>query len=961
MIAIAASIAWFAVTTTLLRADQGLPVAEIEHEGPVDFAKQIMPLLRRNCVACHNATEAAGGLVLETPESILEGGDEGPGLVPGNAAESLVFQLAAHRRESFMPPEDNDVGAKNLTPEEIGWFKLWIDQGAKGTTGVATSIDWQLPPPGATPIYAVAVSPDGRFVAAGRANQIPIYSLGTRQEFNRLIDPALRVRGRDGKSDAAHRDAVQSLAFCSDGRRLASGGFRTAKIWVRRDGVQTGQPFDTNVEIDAFAVSGDQRRAAIAQADGKLRIYDLVSGTEVFSIDSSTASITHLSLDHDGSWLAAASNRIVRQWNVATGQQAPLVEHPCDVTSIAIVGEEHQLVSGGADHLIRLWNSTDGSAIGTFTGHTAPITALLGIPGQSDRLVSASFDGTARLWDTSTEEVVQKFDHAAAIVTVDVAADRQRIATGAETGSTKLWNLGDGQLIAELVDDAGASETTSELQRNVQLTNKHVQNAQSDVDAATKRLQIEEANAEAAAKKLADAETAAKEKAESLEKASEAEKAAALQAKRGAEQAVTLARQNAEKAREAAKRIAADLPRLQLALKQRRQRHKVAEEKLAQSQAATQTRIAEIQTRIARKVKADRAVADVQTRRRFAGEQEEGVAEPLASEAAAADLEKSAADAALAELRPPVQSASFSRDGSRLAVLSGDRVACYASDAGTPLYPLDLRPSDQGTLVAAHLIAQDRIIAVTSDRSLTTWTSHPTWQLERTIGAVDSTVALVDRVTALDFSPDGTLLATGGGVPSRSGEVKLWNIETGELVRTIADSHSDTVLGAAFSPDGKYLATCGADRMMKVFETESGRVVKSFEGHAHHVLGVSWRADARVLATSGADRVVKVWDFQSGKAIRTIEGFQKEVTAIEFLGLSDQFVLSTGDQQVVTRNTAGGSGPTFAGGTDFMFHVRASEDGQTIAAGGQDSVLRVWDHQGGDLATFAPTTQPQPE
>jgi WD40 repeat protein len=296
-----------------------------------------------------------------------------------------------------------------------------------------------------------------------------------------------------------------------------------------------------------------------------------------------------------------------------------------------------------------------------------------------------------------------------------------------------------------------------------------------------------------------------------------------------------------------------------------------------------------------------------------------------------------------------------------LAVLSGDRVACYTSDTGTPLYPLDLRPSDRESLVAVRFITKDRMIAVTSDRALTTWTSHPTWHLERTIGAADSTTALIDRVTALDFSPDGTLLATGSGVPSRSGELKLWNIETGELVRTIADAHSDTVLGVAFSPDGNSLATCGADRMMKVFETESGRAVKSFEGHAHHVLGVSWRADGRMLATSGADCAVKVWDFETGKAIRTIEGFQKEVTAIEFLGLSDQFVLSTGDPRVVIRTTAGGSGPTFAGATDFMFNVRTSEDGRTIAAGGQDSVLRVWDHQGGSLATFAPTTTPQAE
>src|SRR5690606_18653551 len=109
-----------------------------------------------------------------------------------------------------------------------------------------------------------------------------------------------------------------------------------------------------------------------------------------------------------------------------------------------------------------------------------------------------------------------------------------------------------------------------------------------------------------------------------------------------------------------------------------------------------------------------------------------------------------------------------------------------------------------------------------------------------------------DRVTALDFSPAGDLLATGGGAPSRGGELKLWNVATGQLEREILDAHSDTVLAIEFSPDGKYLATCGADRFMKVFEVASGTLVKAFEGHTHHVLGVSWRADGRLLVTSGA-------------------------------------------------------------------------------------------------------------
>ena len=59
---------------------------------------------------------------------------------------------------------------------------------------------------------------------------------------------------------------------------------------------------------------------------------------------------------------------------------------------------------------------------------------------------------------------------------------------------------------------------------------------------------------------------------------------------------------------------------------------------------------------------------------------------------------------------------------------------------------------------------------------------------------------LIDRVTSLDFSPDGKLLASGGGDPSRSGELKLWNVADGTLAKDLPDAHSDTVLGIKFSP-----------------------------------------------------------------------------------------------------------------------------------------------------------------
>src|SRR5262249_4526341 len=142
--------------------DAPIAIADIKRDAPVDFEREILPILKRSCLACHNATVKESQLILETPATILKGGDSGPAVVAKNGAESLLLGRASGKVDSIMPPKDNKVAAPRLKPEELGLIKLWIDQGATGmVTGQADQIAWQPLPPGVNPIYAVAVTPDG--------------------------------------------------------------------------------------------------------------------------------------------------------------------------------------------------------------------------------------------------------------------------------------------------------------------------------------------------------------------------------------------------------------------------------------------------------------------------------------------------------------------------------------------------------------------------------------------------------------------------------------------------------------------------------------------------------------------------------------------------------------------------------------------------------------------------------
>src|SRR5438309_3357466 len=187
-----------------------IPIAKIDRKTPVDFEKEILPILKNNCLACHNKTTTKAELILETPQDILKGGELGKVVVPKRSGESLLLKIASHQVKPMMPPKNNKVEASDLTPEELGLIKLWIDQGAKGEVHGTGPIVWQPLPEGLNPIYAVALTSDGQFAACARANQIFIYHIPSKQLVTRLSDPQLLKAGLYGKLGVAHRDLVHS-------------------------------------------------------------------------------------------------------------------------------------------------------------------------------------------------------------------------------------------------------------------------------------------------------------------------------------------------------------------------------------------------------------------------------------------------------------------------------------------------------------------------------------------------------------------------------------------------------------------------------------------------------------------------------------------------------------------------------------------------------------------------------
>jgi WD40 repeat protein len=240
-------------------------------------------------------------------------------------------------------------------------------------------------------------------------------------------------------------------------------------------------------------------------------------------------------------------------------------------------------------------------------------------------------------------------------------------------------------------------------------------------------------------------------------------------------------------------------------------------------------------------------------------------------------------------------------------------------------------------VVAAAVGPNDEITVAAKDLS---W---KVWSLSGKLAAKSSLEGHVDRVLAIDYSPDGKKMATTGGQPSRTGEVKLWNVETGAMEKSLDALHSDTVFGIRFSPDGKFIATCAADKFAKITQLSDFKTLRPLEGHTNHVLGLDWKPDGKAIATAGADLALKLWNVETGEQLRTAQSAGKQITAVRWSATKPLVVGTSGDKIVRFWNPDNGQiSRTFSGANDFLFAVAFSKDASAVYSAGQNGTLQVW-------------------
>jgi len=133
-------------------------------------------------------------------------------------------------------------------------------------------------------------------------------------------------------------------------------------------------------------------------------------------------------------------------------------------------------------------------------------------------------------------------------------------------------------------------------------------------------------------------------------------------------------------------------------------------------------------------------------------------------------------------------------------------------------------------------------------------------------------------VTCVACSPRGRYFATG----SKDQTARIWDSKSGRLLRTLR-GHGDWVLSVAFSPDETRVATASADHTAGVWDVGTGRLVFTLQGHAGRVLDVAWSLDGKFIATGGQDAKARLWDATTGLALLPpLGGHRDGVSSVVF-------------------------------------------------------------------------------
>ena len=545
--------------------------------------------------------------------------------------------------------------------------------------------------------------------------------------------------------------------------------------------------------VQTVAVSRDGKYIASAGRDGKIKLWNASSGAEVMTIHGGDSRIPSVNFSPDGKRIVSgANNGTLKVWNTVDGKEIMTLSGHEDGAGALFTPDGKRIISAGMDRTIRVWDAETGNKIITWDTNTERLTDF-DISANGDRIVSSSIDNKIKVWDTAAGTELMALDgQGARIVSVAFSPDAKRIVSGDADTNIKIWDVEKG---TELMTLSGNETRVSDV-----IWSPDGKKIISAGGIGTVRLW--------------DAATGA------LSNILYGHEARIIRIAFNpvTEQIITAGSDGTVKVW--------DMPK---------------GNKLIQASDGTTTFCFSNDWK--KVVSGDRE-GTIKVWDCLTG------SELLTFHGTEGDM---------------ISSVSFSPDGKRIFssqinkgtiwdASTGDEIMSFPENAGYVYAAF----SPDGQYIASRAteywdVGQDNNIIklrdASSGREIMSFKGHE------------------EEIYGMVFSPDSKYLASCDLAEA----IRIWDVETGKNVRTL--KHDGGVFTIAFSPDGTLIASGGsdADSKIKLWDVESGAQVMELKGHSSGIDNLIFSPDGNRLVSDSRDNTVKLWDLSTGTELLTLQ------------------------------------------------------------------------------------------
>ncbi|MFZ4641085.1 MAG: AAA family ATPase [Nodosilinea sp.] len=298
-------------------------------------------------------------------------------------------------------------------------------------------------------LLALAVSPDGRYLACSRQDcSLSLWDIGRHRRHQML--PTLAA-------------PIWTLQFSPSGTYLVTGNETGLQVWntQRRERLRSflGQAYP----VGAMALGAASNQLITAHSDHQIRIWQSDHTPPLPAILNPQQGRLHaLAVSDNGQWWASSgADHTIALWSGqgwgAAARACPFLVLPEPATLMALSAQGAWLATAGQAPAIGLWQVATGRSLGTLQGHGGPASALIFnptavdlSPHQAPHLASGGRDGTVCLWDLSRSTCTRVLrGHLRQVHSLAISLAGDRLVSASYDGRVCWWDLGSGDQLGD--------------------------------------------------------------------------------------------------------------------------------------------------------------------------------------------------------------------------------------------------------------------------------------------------------------------------------------------------------------------------------------------------------------------------------------------------------------------------------------------------------------------------------